>query len=93
MVTLVSGVDENWVDPNVAPAALLVRLTVSAPPVEIGAPEAVWRATVIGPRFEVLDVAPDTAGDVMTRLPVVIVRVKVWDELAWDAAEVVMQSV
>jgi hypothetical protein len=41
----------------------------------------------------VLDVAPDTAGDVMTRLPVVIVKVKVWDELAWAAAEAVMQSV
>jgi hypothetical protein len=41
----------------------------------------------------VLDVAPDTTGDVMTSLSVVIVRVKVWDELAWDAAEAVMQSV
>ena len=34
----------------------------------IGAPELVRRGTVMGPRFEVLDVAPETAREVKTEV-------------------------
>ncbi len=44
----------------------------------IGAPEPVWRRTVMGPRFGVFDAAPDTAVELITSVSVAIVRVNVW---------------
>jgi hypothetical protein len=44
----------------------------------IGVPEPVWRRTVIGPRFGVLDVAPDTAPELITSVSVSIVSVNFW---------------
>jgi hypothetical protein len=73
MVTLVTGADVNCVAPKEAPfGELLVRFTVRAPPVVIELPEPVWRRTVIGPRFGVLDTAPEAAGGLMTRASVSI---------------------
>ena len=78
MVTPVTDAVENCAVPKVAPGELLVRFTVIAPPVVIGPPAPVWRRTVIGPRFGVPDVAPETAGEIKTSFSVVIVRVNVW---------------
>jgi hypothetical protein len=44
----------------------------------IGVPEPVWRRTVIGPRLGVLDVAPDTAVELITRVSESIVSVNFW---------------
>jgi hypothetical protein len=44
----------------------------------MGVPDPVWRRTVIGPRFGVLDVAPDTAVELITSVSVSIVSVNVW---------------
>ena len=79
MVTLVTGADANCVVPKEAALGeLLVRCTVRASPVTIGLPEPVWRLTVIGPRFGVLDVAPETAGELITRVSVATVSVNIW---------------
>jgi hypothetical protein len=79
IVTLVTGAAANCVVPKVAPLdVLLVRSTVCDPPVVIGLPEPVWRRTVMGPRFGVLEVAPDTAGELITSVSVSMVSVKLW---------------
>jgi hypothetical protein len=44
----------------------------------IGVPEPFWRRTVIGPRFGVLDVAPETAVELITRVSESIVSVNFW---------------
>jgi hypothetical protein len=83
MVTFVTGADANCVVPKEVPfGELLVRCTVRAPPVVMELPEPLWRRTVIGPRFGVLDPAPETAGELMTRDSVSIVSVNVWVLLA-----------
>lgn len=41
-------------------------------------PEPVWRRTVIGPRFGVLDTAPEAAEGLMTRVSVSIVSANFW---------------
>ena len=79
MVTLVTRAEANWVVPKVAPLeGLLVRFTVRALPVVTGVPEPVWRRTVIGPRFGVLDVAPDTGVELITRVSGSIVSANFW---------------
>jgi hypothetical protein len=79
MITLVTDAEVNCVVPKLALlGGLLVRSTVRAPPDVIGLPEPVWRRTVIGPRLGVLDVAPDTAGELITSVSVSTVSVNFW---------------
>jgi hypothetical protein len=77
MVTLVIGVDANCVVPNTEPGPL-VRSTVRGLPEMIGAPTAFWSRTVIGPRLGVLDVAPDTGGELKTTVPIPMVSMNCW---------------
>ena len=94
MVTLVTCADANCVVPKEAPLdELLVRFTVRAPPVVIEPPEPVWRRTVIGPRFGVLDSAPETAGELITRVSVAIVSVNVWVRFAPVPSVALMHTV
>jgi hypothetical protein len=75
IVTVVTDAP-NCEAPKLFPADELESVTTTLP-VVMGVPLAVCRCTVIGPRFGVADVAPDTALLVMTRLPLLTVSVKV----------------